>query len=691
MSIKQIKCKLYLEGIEVPFNSISITEKIQQPTTARISLPANDRFLYILPKTIAHVFYSDTGDAPYYLIFEGMLDGFDFGRSATQRSINAIFSSYSSELNRAYLQKLIPTTKGVGASTITNRRIMNVGVTSVNHMGENVLAGLKKIKEDIGEYKSEPVVIPYRISDVIPPTTILNVFLSRLGLENSTIKDALSELMATFINNNTYYELMQNTLKVIERINVLPNTIGATDKQDQVVANSVLVELLHNQEANYPDVIGANEVLNKILPYLGYEWVDLAAPTWIDGKPTSFIFKPDMSYMLPIVNNVIMPYEVSDMYYSRNMMAEPTRTILQTMPLPMKLNQANTENMMTSVVSPAVAIDFYDDPNGNPLPIGVPTNEEKVRGFQPRYGQYDNGVSKILASMGAQARTQDAESTTVPFYSKHLDAADVDDASVMKTDSSQRKLKYLSYWADKSFFDSRYASRSCNLSIAYSPYRMVGFPALVVDKILPSIYGTIESIESSISADGNASQRISIKSPKLITSLSNTAKPELLDIYGNFIPQFPYCYSTEIYDSKTIGSNIYNELIGEDAGGADVSSLLSLIPEANTKDLKDITSLLIAAVNYLKILMDDEQNARNSLDRARLRTLCEEGKFWKFLGRTGTDADVYEAEALTVIMKDNADQTVGSLQKPAEGKVFSKERRGRVKFALLKKGMIYNV
>ena len=82
------KCRLFLEGREVPFVSASIASAVGQPVTAFIDLVPADPIKFIRPKTQVHVFVRDTlnfGDDNFYLAFEGEVVGRQMGKSQSSR------------------------------------------------------------------------------------------------------------------------------------------------------------------------------------------------------------------------------------------------------------------------------------------------------------------------------------------------------------------------------------------------------------------------------------------------------------------------------------------------------------------------------------------------------------------------------------------------------------------------------
>lgn len=96
---RNVQCKVYVEGIPVQFNRIEIREQLGAPTNLTLSCPANDRAIFLLPKTVCQVFYGhviekekDVPEIKYYLIFEGQLSGYGINRDARSREMRFTFT-----------------------------------------------------------------------------------------------------------------------------------------------------------------------------------------------------------------------------------------------------------------------------------------------------------------------------------------------------------------------------------------------------------------------------------------------------------------------------------------------------------------------------------------------------------------------------------------------------------------------
>ena len=86
MLTKNIKIKLYLEGLQISFLSITINEQMGATfPTATVQIPVTSEALNLLPRTQAHVFYKI--DNKYFLIYEGELASVSYNQSAFSRNV----------------------------------------------------------------------------------------------------------------------------------------------------------------------------------------------------------------------------------------------------------------------------------------------------------------------------------------------------------------------------------------------------------------------------------------------------------------------------------------------------------------------------------------------------------------------------------------------------------------------------
>jgi hypothetical protein len=108
MKASNINVKLYLEGVPVPFTSISINEQVGAAPTALITIPAVPELAKLHPKTIAHVFYKmkfpweEEEGSKYYIIFEGELNGYSFDARNNGNNVSLTFVGLTGNWKRTY-------------------------------------------------------------------------------------------------------------------------------------------------------------------------------------------------------------------------------------------------------------------------------------------------------------------------------------------------------------------------------------------------------------------------------------------------------------------------------------------------------------------------------------------------------------------------------------------------------------
>ena len=101
MLTKDVKVKLYLEGLQISFLNITINEQAGATApSATVQVPATSEALNLLPRTQAHVFYKI--DDKYFLIYEGELESVSYNQSAFSRNVTlnlvGVFNYFSQAL-----------------------------------------------------------------------------------------------------------------------------------------------------------------------------------------------------------------------------------------------------------------------------------------------------------------------------------------------------------------------------------------------------------------------------------------------------------------------------------------------------------------------------------------------------------------------------------------------------------------
>ena len=95
MQEKRIKAKVFLEGIQIPFNTVTVNASLHAPPTCSIRVAPHPSLIKILPKTTVHVFtiepnaynlYDEEDVSNWKLLFEGEVTGRGYSRTATSNN-----------------------------------------------------------------------------------------------------------------------------------------------------------------------------------------------------------------------------------------------------------------------------------------------------------------------------------------------------------------------------------------------------------------------------------------------------------------------------------------------------------------------------------------------------------------------------------------------------------------------------
>jgi hypothetical protein len=97
--------ELYLEGIKIPFSSVTIHESESAPPSLSIRLPAKSGALKILAKTVVHLYGPApnpfTGIKEKILLFEGEVSGFGYDTTSNSSSISLRCQSLLASIYKA--------------------------------------------------------------------------------------------------------------------------------------------------------------------------------------------------------------------------------------------------------------------------------------------------------------------------------------------------------------------------------------------------------------------------------------------------------------------------------------------------------------------------------------------------------------------------------------------------------------
>jgi len=219
--------RLYLEGIEIPFNSISLNEAEGSFPSAGINLPATLSCMKILPGTIVQVagpqklsgyVATQRGKSnEYVLLFEGEVASMGYAKSATGRSLQI---SCTSLLNR------YTTAKAIASDSLAPKlhRNAQMVVTNVNGPFGSLNTGkVKNNQPKVSDDNKENLFTDLQLVDRFGGANYAIVQLIEGVLENGNINQILSKITEHFNKTDYYFHIMDVSFRLKSSLTAFPN------------------------------------------------------------------------------------------------------------------------------------------------------------------------------------------------------------------------------------------------------------------------------------------------------------------------------------------------------------------------------------------------------------------------------------------------------------------------------------
>jgi hypothetical protein len=659
ITTQQILCKVLLEGIEVPFNSIQINESASSPPSATITFPAESSVITILPKTVAHVFYQDiTADEDRMkLIFQGELAGTGISFTADKRVISLTFLGITQNWN----------TNVVIPMDIKIRNTVQKGIY---------------VQFKMNDTNDAPKADKFTFSN-LALSSPLDPILKELVSGNS-LSTVLKKLITFFSTDNpgVYWKALSNAFQF--------NNMTVVDKFAYNIQDLVLTVATKQHVFNQTNGIGGEQpiaaLLNTILRSFGFDYCEIAAPTKLGANKRASIFiKPKTHFFAPLKQNVMIDDNITMMNFSRNFDLEPTRLIGKTVPAWMQ-QQSDIVSMILSVVVPnnvaltkAISAGTITTPaEYEKLKMFGLSEEEQCRGVVIAEHEDTTGIeqSYLLGLAKDNVKYKDVDGTKTLWNKLSPIASGVNAAAIKDAANNRRDLgavaakgsglttpgthtrkaeMYHLNLATAAYYDIRHGSRTVQLDTPYTPYRMVGFPGVIISNYLPKgvlgIVGILASTSSTISANGNATQAAVFTHCRMVTDADDKHPDATLgfldDDLGNPIPWYAN------YMTPAASNTFYEQFTG-------ISN--SAVVDTTVPNIK---SSIRAGI----------RNIRDSLDKATNGGSTKNDFMFELTKRelvTQTEIEGIYPVGTTRTLKSTAQLTM-------ESKLYVKERQDRIK------------
>jgi len=690
---KLVKAKVYLEGIQVPFTRVQIVERENAPPTCSINFSTNDRFLNLLPKTVCHVFYYHNG--AYRLIYTGELTSVGFQKTTGSRSVNANFVGFTTnwrdfvmgvagfggenrrEMTDFYLIRGLPEVPSSKNEDLFFQKAeaQNLDKDEQPHGGESsvpdyVAQGWHFTKR--AQKNSFFDLVYNKLLDLAITREYDSDGNEILGPYNYTVPNLLEALFRNLndfvVSSNPYYNILNKRSKLWERVYTIKNS-----NADEIFTRLIT---FNNSpfRGHLRSLAGVNSfstVLQGILDYFLYSIAEIGAPISYENgnKFKNIILKPDLSYALPIKCNVIYPDDISTLSFSRNFENEPTRMSATLAPQILKRGTdpaiADFMFMVPKIwvdeeIKPNIWLEeeYFEYKSIGAWAAHFPQEESKTVSYPAAglsYRELLSGMRAVktgypssveLAFVGAVFPTDpegnqddfffvEAEGVHSPFLDKlnkkGKSKEEYHERGLLSTEEIE---EYMVKVLEARFYNAKFSARRAAVSTSYNPNRLVGFPSLVIgEEKLSSLVGLVTGITSTIDANGNATQDLTLDKVRIIdeqTELDTTYESRAL---RDLLPHFDYFYDSSYMPAK-IGTELYNEIMAYDDSDKDGSIYEFATPGITNSSYLGVSNITYSAILHLKAILknSNDRERRQFININTSRNIPSESETWKFLG-----------------------------------------------------------
>lgn len=255
------KARLFIEGREVPFQSITVVATVGAPLSATISLVPLSQIKFVRPRTQVHVFVQDTKNFPdgdFYLMFEGEILGRNMGKAQDSRTFSVVALDYSSYWDEARLYVMNP----------------------------NFVLG--KI-EDVCTFSDAPVEERVKslggkafTVDSTANVAIIQMMLSKADGTpgNKDLAQGVVNVINKLSGASQFYAAAFERLKINERVNLF-----SSQNLQQFLQDMAIDKFLENFVGSFGGITSLRDLLYSVMSLVFHDFISVPFPAYI--KPSN--------------------------------------------------------------------------------------------------------------------------------------------------------------------------------------------------------------------------------------------------------------------------------------------------------------------------------------------------------------------------------------------------------------------
>ncbi len=566
--------ELFLEGIKVPFNAITVREIEGGYPTADLSFPATSGVLHTLPGTVVQFFGPDPVTEEKVLLYEGEITGYSYRKTQGGRYIN--FST------RSFLEKWKSITARPADAMATKKYKEAAGenLYAWYHLseeekdasGQESNSRYSEIVENLEEAVSPKVfgklkgaLTDIRLTESFSFRDEISRLFARDELVDGDIDIFLKFILRKFEIFDPFYGIQANSYNIASSIAGFPNVDNVKIvKMQSALENffAISQEMRNNNFTSNALVLIV--ALQELLKVLRFTFIAPSSFTgsyqfWANREGSTEDLRPVRGYMLPNLEhsppakfNTFFSHQVEDFSFSRNFYGEPTRTVGSITVDYFDTIQNRPGGLEPLVIEPNLDLTQEGSEKNS---MGF-TPEESYQGIRPMFKNFGSMLAQSMGKLFTDGK---------PALKKE----EIDDFNA-KESKALRDLTIGEH------YKTRYANRSCNIRAVWNPHRMVGVPGVYIEGgDGPSFCGMVSGITNVYDGRGNVSSTVSMRAVRVIEDVRPLVQenPGVLEDVINEFTRDPFpdinsnLYDPSVYRFDKIGKTVYPLLRWGTLGG----------------------------------------------------------------------------------------------------------------------------
>jgi hypothetical protein len=647
--VKKLDIEVRLEGVLVEFCKVSISTRVNQPSSAVIDLVPVSKTRHIRPRTGVQVFYFDDAvestapdDTKWKLLFDGEVTGRGFIKESGQR----MFRLYCSDISNYFRSVMLAYYSGFDIDSIVGRENLFLGITGGKFTVNSPVLSLE-----------QEILANFKAGAALSNPNELN------------LADGLRYLIQESAFRNVFFLLAYSRWNIGDRIVSLP---------DEAIGSLLNDKLLSQLFGDISGKLTADGTFMTMLQYVMsavyYQYVSVPTASRIvqEGRPVvnSFILKPHTMMSVPPMCNVLYPDQYTKAEFNRNFLAEPTRLRMATD----HLGFGEKVNWNSVSVGGAFLTDdegvlrteleevYRFSKEGTYSPLVLLSKEEQAKGIvpawtnmkSPAYSDVGKIVRDSVETGSSIENTDGSESVDAnkPVGSRAVDKV-FDINKFRQSDAPDQVDEYIKQVAFYEYKVERHRARVATVDAPFNPNIVPGFPCLVLDSVVPFI-GEVQGITYEITSDGYNMMSLNLGFCREALAGEETMKffppwinhryrPENCGSLGKaFVTR-----DSEGNQRSTIADGAYQTLFG-------MNSIISQVRKSG-ESTDDITTQEAVRRLIKEYATASVTNLPDVLNRTRRGNIVNRGQYYSILKAESAGSTYVNADGVVAIDSESDD------------------------------------